>query len=767
MLTGADTIAKLTVIRDEVIQLLMLGTLELSKWASNCPELLNLDDRKREPVTISDNATHSRILGMQWNRCLDTFQFPCESESKTHQVVSKRIILSEIATLFDPLGLLGPMFVTAKLILQDLWQLFIQCDESVPLDIHTRWVTFKEQMAAVGEMNIPRCVKPKAGLSNLQLHGFCDASQRAYGACVYVRTQLRADHYHSELLCSKSRVAPLKVISLPRLELSAALLLARLVHRSRGNPTLNREYWCYVASPDNPADILSRGSSPRDLIDSERWWNGPEFLKWSQERWPAGSFARLEDDLPERVGIRVTASVTNTSQCAVSSLLNKHSSLSKICRIVAYCLRLSKTHRADATSNFVSPTEMSVALNCVCRVVQRQAFHSEYQALSKGGVINITSNLLSLSPFLDENGLMRVGGRLKNSDLTFEACHPILLPRKHILTQRIIEHEHVRNLHAGMQATMAFVRQRFWPLSLRSNTRGIIKKCVACFRAKPGQSEALMSSLPAARVSASRAFSHCGVDYAGPFLLREGKQFKNPQGVPLNFRVLRHEGGTFGIELYDVYNGQQIQAEIKHFLRELEISWSFIPPNAPHFGGLWEAAVKSAKHHMTRIVGKALLTFEEMQTIFCEIEAILNSRPLAPLSSDPNDLAYLSPGHFLVGTALNGLPGSDLSNINENKLLRWQRLEQTRQHFWRRWSNEYLNSLQARTKWMINKGTQLSIDQLVLIKQQNLPPLQWVLGRVQEIHPGPDGIARAATVKTVKGSYTRPLAKLAILPIEG
>jgi len=155
---------------------------------------------------------------------------------------------------------------------------------------------------------------------------------------------------------------------------------------------------------------------------------------------------------------------------------------------------------------------------------------------------------------------------------------------------------------------------------------------------------------------------------------------------------------------------------------ELEISW--IPLNALHFGDLWEAAIKS-KYHMTRIVSKAYLTFEEMQMTLCEIEAILNSRPLLPLSADPNDVAYLIPGHFLVGTTLNGLSCVDLSDVNENRLLPWQHVEQTRQHFWRRWNNEYLHSLQIRTKWMANKGTQLSTNQLVLIRQPNLALLQW------------------------------------------
>jgi len=134
-------------------------------------------------------------------------------------------------------------------------------------------------------------------------------------------------------------------------------------------------------------------------------------------------------------------------------------------------------------------------------------------------------------------------------------------------------------------------------------------------------------------------------------------------------------------ELYDFYRNQKTQSDLRQFLSNQGISWSFIPPNAPHFGGLWEAAVKSAKYHAARIVGQAHLTFEEMQTVLSEIEAILNSRPITPLSEDPNDLAYLTPGHFLVGTALNNFPCNDVSEINENRLLRWQRVEQIRQHF--------------------------------------------------------------------------------------
>lgn len=219
-------------------------------------------------------------------------------------------------------------------------------------------------------------------------------------------------------------------------------------------------------------------------------------------------------------------------------------------------------------------------------------------------------------------------------------------------------------------------------------------------------------------------------------------------------------------ELCEFYRTQLAQSEITQFLCNQEISWSFILPNAPRFGGLWEVAVKSAKYHMTRIIGKTHLTFEKMQTVLSEIEAILNSRLITTLSADPNNLAYLTPVHFLVGAVLNSFACSDLNDINENRLTRWQIIEQIRQHFWRRWSNEYLHSLQERTKWRTSKGPQLLPSQLVLIKQQNLTPLQWTLGRIQDIHPDANNVARTATIKTAYGSFVRPLSRLAILPTE-
>ncbi|XP_054266949.1 uncharacterized protein LOC128989110 [Macrosteles quadrilineatus] len=218
-------------------------------------------------------------------------------------------------------------------------------------------------------------------------------------------------------------------------------------------------------------------------------------------------------------------------------------------------------------------------------------------------------------------------------------------------------------------------------------------------------------------------------------------------------------------EMHKLLSKSPVSEVIQKSLTDKGVQWHFNPPSAPHFGGIWEAAVKSAKYHLRRVIGIQIFTFEELSTLFAEVEAVMNSRPLSPLSPDPNENNVLTPGHFLIGEALTAVPSPDVTDIKLNRLTRWQLVQQATQHFWRRWSSEYLHNLQQRGKWTQHIQN-LQVGDLVLIKDPNLPPLYWPTGQIVAVHPGKDHTVRVVTLRTSSGQLTRPVVKLCPLPKE-
>lgn len=192
--------------------------------------------------------------------------------------------------------------------------------------------------------------------------------------------------------------------------------------------------------------------------------------------------------------------------------------------------------------------------------------------------------------------------------------------------------------------------------------------------------------------------------------------------------------------------------------------WHFIPPHAPHFGGLWEAGVKSTKHHLKRILGETRIQHQPFNTMLTQIEAVLNSRPLCPLTADPDDLQVLTPGHFLIGRPLNVLPEPDYRFIKQNRLNHYQYAQQLVQHFWHNWSQEYLHRLQNRPKWA-QPTPNVRVGQIVLIKEDNLPPGKWILGRIISTSQGNDQKIRVVELKTATTIIKRPITKICLLPI--
>ncbi|CAK1589478.1 unnamed protein product [Parnassius mnemosyne] len=362
---------------------------------------------------------------------------------------------------------------------------------------------------------------------------------------------------------------------------------------------------------------------------------------------------------------------------------------------------------------------------------------------------------------------------------------------------------HVKLLHAGPRLLLASIREMYWPIGGLKLAKCCYRQCYLCGRYKGRVINPLMGNLPQGRVTPGGfPFESVGVDYAGPIMSasRQGRGCKLTKVYILIFvcfatkavhveltgdltsnnylsalrRFISRRGkpkhiySDNGTSFVGAYNeiGRFIKDNcnsLSENLAQENINFHFIPPQAPHFGGLWEAGVKSIKYHLRRILGNCNLTYEELNTVLVQIEGVLNSRPLTPLSTDPDDLLPLTPGHFLIGRPITSLPSQNYEEVPSSRLSRYQRIQQLRQHFSRRWSKEYLSELQQRSKWRSNADT-LGTGDLVVLKEDNLPPLKWRLGRITAFHPGADGINRVADIRTATGIVRRPFCKICPLP---
>lgn len=438
------------------------------------------------------------MLGISWNLSLDVFQFDVllpPSVPKT-----KRSILSLVAKIFDPLGWIAPVTIKAKVFLQQLWQAKVDWDEAIADKLLAQWETIQASLATISGLHVDRWVKYGSDTANCELHGFCDASTTAFAAAVYIRVTSLAGETTSRLLVAKSKVAPIKSLSIPRLELSA-VLLARLLEFVRSSLQLtaipcfcwtdarvvlawvtqhplkwktfvsNRvseiqsripfAAWRHVPTEDNPADCASRGILGCHLASHHLWWQGPSWLRLPKNEWPAQRKPSFHDSTLEqnsRINTHIAKPIERWD------LMVHYSSWPKLIRVTAYILRfINRTRRIVANVSEASPLVLSAeecrsARNFWLRRIQEEDFPVEQEVLLSQMSISSKSAIMSLNPFIGEDKLIRVGGRLANAPLPLTAKHPIILS-SHPLVSLLVQHAHIRSLHAGTQLTLATLRR--------------------------------------------------------------------------------------------------------------------------------------------------------------------------------------------------------------------------------------------------------------------------------------------------------------------
>ena len=478
--------------------------------------------------------------------------------------------------------------------------------------------------------------------------------------------------------------------------------------------------WKHVRSGENPADCASRGIFPSELLEHDLWWKGPQWLLLPPSEWPKNNSAT--DDTREgndELSV-ITCNLATVEEPLIPT--DKFSSFTRYKRVTGWIIRFihnckARVQASTPTDGCLTAQELDRAANYWYSVIQKAHFNHEMSILKANSArVPSSSKILSLNPIIDDNGILRVGGRQQKAKFSYNSRHPVIVDARHPLTKLLIKSEHLRLLHGGSLLVSASLFRNFHIVGGHRAIRSIVRSCVVCRRQAPKPKPQLMGQLPRERITPDIVFEHVGVDYAGPLYLKRGSIRKptilksyvsifvsmSVKAVHLELvsdlstesfigclrRFIARRGKPASIwsdhgtnfvganrvlkELYAFLLSKKAEETVSDFCSVQGIDWHFIPEKAPHFGGLWEAAVKSLKTHLRRVVGNSKLNFEEMCAVLTQIEACLNSRPLGTIPHNDDDgIEMLTPGHFLIGRPIQAIPNHPQSYEPMTVLRRW------------------------------------------------------------------------------------------------
>ncbi|XP_046557263.1 uncharacterized protein LOC124266512 [Haliotis rubra] len=721
------------------------GGFKLTKFTSNSRNVLKsipVGDHSKEIQTRDldyDELPIERALGMKWYVNTDTFGFSTDFIEKP---VTRRGLLSTVSSLYDPLGIVTPIILPAKRILQELCaNNDLDWDDDIPGKYEVSWKKWLKELKILETLKIERCLKPAefGKVVSKQVHVFSDASSVGYGCVAYLRLSDAEQNVHVAFLMGKSRLTPVKPVSIPRLELTAATVAVQIAQlmlkeldtdidsvtyftdsttvlhyinsEKKRYPVfvanrvrLIRDYsgpkdWKYVESDENPADIASRGASTAQLLAQSDWFEGPQFLWRSESEWNLKQPGPAESVVEETVA---TTCVSPTKmQCeGLDTLIKHYSSWYRLKRGVVIYLQLINNIKARIRKRkgkvesgvynnkpLFTVEKLECAENIIMKFVQSKSFDKEIHVLTavERGRVPKHSSVYKLDPFIN-NGILKVGGRLSKSQIPDEMKHQILLPSKHHVTSLIIQDIHKKLGHVGRNHVLSKLREKYWVIRANATVRNILSHCVTCRRLKMPPCEQKMSDLPFSRVNPAPPFTYSGVDFFGPHTIKEGRKQMKRYGALFTClasraihietansldtdsfihalrRFIARRGPVKEIWCDNGTNFIGAARELKEALAELDqnsihshllqanIDWKFNPPSASHMGGVWERMIGSVR----KILSPMLYEFgdrlddEAYRTLLCEVEAIVNSRPLTTVSSDATDLNPLTPNHLLM-----------------------------------------------------------------------------------------------------------------------
>ena len=469
--------------------------------------------------------------------------------------------------------------------------------------------------------------------------------------------------------------------------------------------------------------------------------------------------------------------------------VERYGSLGKATRVMAWMLRfIHRSRRADrGGEQSLTESELGTARETLLRLAQAESFPAELAALRLGKEVPSTSPLRRLSPFLAD-GLLRVRGRLQFNDLSYEEKHPVIVPRG-FLAQLIVSEQHQLMHHAGVATLMTAVRSEFWVVGLRCIARRVVRGCLACRRQDAPACSERTAPLPRDRATRAPPFAVTGVDFAGPLFsvdfprkklyiclftcaVTRAVHLEMTDSLSLEHFVMafRRFAARRGVPttMYSDNARTFVGAAglLSRYFGRLAPKWKFIAPLSPWWGGWWERLVRSVKTALRRTLGKRCLTRAELETVLCEVEACINSRPVTFQGDTPDCPNPLTPNHFLTGHSVGfqAKIAEDPSAVTSRALSDRARIREMRlSKFWDVWTAEYLCNLPPAGRG--SKQGELKVGTPVLIQEEKTPRMQWDMGVVTRLFPGRDGLVRSAEVRTRMGRKTRAVQRLHSLEI--
>ncbi|XP_062704660.1 uncharacterized protein LOC134286963 [Aedes albopictus] len=743
-------------------------------------------------ICVEKDERIESVLGMKWIPSSDTFTF--------------------IVSLPDNLcHVLEHSHVPTKR--EDIWATGIEWDDPITEAVLMQWKQWIGLIPKLSTLRVPRCYLNGArdnSYSKLQVHTFVDASQSAYSCVVYFRVDTPEGPAVS-LVAAKSKVAPLKMLTIPRLELQAAVLGSRLLNSviamhalpvtkrvlwSDSNTVLawirsdQRRYhqyvgfrigeilsmtdvseWRKIPTKQNVADDATKWGTGPDIRSESQWFQGPAFLKQLEAFWP-----------------REVEHINSTEEEVIPCNLHKEiepllvdatrfSKWEKLHRTISYVHRfIENIHRSrrneERNLGALSQEEMLIAERSLWIQAQAESFASEIQSLKKTKgrsedtheVLPKSSSLYKICPFLDDTGVMRKRSRLENADwMAFHTKYPVILPRKNRITFLLVDYYHRRLQHRNRETVVNEMRQLYEIPRLRSVVFNVVNSCMACRFRRAAPNPPSMAPLPKVRVTPYvRPFTFVGVDYFGPVLVKVGRS--NVKRWIALFTCL-----TIRAVHLEVVHSPPLCEELVHHLASTFTNtttrWSFNPPGAPHMGGAWERMVRSVKVSISGILDNQRRPDDEvLETVVIEAEAMINSRPLTYIPLESGEQESLTPNHFLLGSS-SGVKQKPVLPTDYQATLRngWKLAQHLSDGIWRRWIREYLPVISRRSKWF-EEVKEVAEGDLVLIVDGAVRN-QWMRGIVEKVVHGKDGRVRQAWVRTANGLLRRPVVKLALLDV--